>query len=321
MTISRADIVKRLKPGLAGLMGKNYPRFSGQQAQIFKTKKSDKAAEEMVMTVGLGLAPVKQEGAQVFLDNMADGYTARTEHSIIALGYTITQEAIEDNLYESKNEMLGNALTRSMAETKEIRGAAIFNLAFSAGAPIGDGVSLCNASHPLYGGGVVSNTVSADLSETSLKAAITAIRTNFVDDRNMKIKVAPRKLIVHPNDHFTAFEILKSDLSTSVTNVSSGGVLNGTSNVVGVTNTNNINSLKSQGLFGEGVMTYDYLTDPDAWFILTDVEDGLIMWQRRAPSISMEYTDPYTGNIVVTGSERYSHMVGNWRSVYGSAGA
>jgi hypothetical protein len=310
MPLSRADIVKRLRPGLAGLMGKNYARFTEQCKQVFETKKSDKAYEEMIMTVGTGLAPVKPEGDQIFLDTMSDGYTARAEHSVIGLGFAITREAIEDNLYESKSEMMGQNLSRSMGETKELRGASIFNLAFDSGAPIGDGEPLCDTAHPLQFGGTVSNSVSADISDTSLKNAITTIRTDFVDDRQLKIKVAPQKLIVHPDDAFDAFEILKSDLSTSIAT--------GTSPDYG-TNTNNVNSLKSRGFF-QDFMIYDYLTDSNAWFIMTDVDYGLIHWQRRPLEIDMEYTDPYTGNIITTATERYAFMVGNWRKVYGSAG-
>lgn len=311
MPMNRADIVKRLKPGLAGLMGKNYNRYTGQCAQLFTTKKSIKAAEEMLMVVGTGLAPVKPEGDQIFLDTMSDGYVARAENATIALGFALTEEAIEDNLYESKAEMSGKHLSRSMGETKELRGAAIFNLAFDSGTLIGDGVPLCSASHPLQFGGTVSNTVASDISETALKAAITAIRLNFVDDRGLKTKVAPRKLVVSPTDAFTAFEILKSDLSTSTV----------TNSTTGVTNTNNINSLRAGGLFPEGHMVYDYLTDQDAWFILTDVDDGLIHWQRAPLTVKMDYQDPYTGNIITTARERYSFMVGNWRKVYGSTGA
>jgi hypothetical protein len=310
MPLSRADIVKRLRPGLAGLMGKNYARFTEQCKQVFETKNSEKAYEEMVMSVGTGLAPVKPEGDQIFLDTMSDGYTARAEHSVIGLGFAITREAIEDNLYESKSELMGQNLSRSMGETKELRGASVLNLAFDAGTTIGDGVSLCNASHPLQFGGTVSNTVSADIADTSIKNAITSIRTDFVDDRQLKIKVSPQKLIVHPDDAFDAFEILKSDLST--TTVSFG--------TDGISNTNNVNSLKSKGFFND-IMVYDYLTDTNAWFILTDVDYGLVHWQRRPLEIDMEYTDPYTGNIITTATERYAFMVGNWRKVYGSAGA
>lgn len=313
--VSRAQIVKRLKPGLAALMGKDYARYSGQYQQIFSTKKSDKSAEEMLMTVGLGLGAVKNEGGEILLDAASDGFTARAVHSTIGLGFVITEEAIEDNLYESKADVLGGALARSMAETKEIIGASVLNSAFDSGTPIGDGVALCSASHPLANGAVVSNTVAADISETALKNAITAIRTTFVDDRGLKIQTKPRKLVVSASDAFTAYELLKSDLSTSTaTGPGSGNT--------GVTNVNNINSLRAGGLFPEGYMVYDYLNDQDAWFIMTDCQDNaLIHWQRRPLKIDMDYRDPYTGNIVTTATERYSFMAGNWRGIYGSSGA
>jgi hypothetical protein len=310
--VSRAQIVKRLKPGLAALMGKEYARYAGQYQQIFNTKKSDKSYEEMLMTVGLGLGAVKNEGGEILLDAVSDGFTARTVHSTIGLGFVLTEEAIEDNLYESKADVLGGALARSMAETKEMLAASVLNNAFDSGTPIGDGVALCSASHPLNNGSTVSNTVAADISETALKNALTAIRTTFVDDRGLKIKVGARKLVVSATDAFTAYELLKSDLSTSTV----------TNSTTGVTNTNNINSLRAGGLFPEGHMVYDYLTDQDSWFIMTDCQDNaLIHWQRRPLKIDMDYRDPYTGNIVTTATERYSFMAGNWRGIYGSSGA
>ena len=310
--VSRAQIVKRLKPGLAALMGKEYARYSGQHTQIFQTKKSDKSYEEMLMTVGLGLGAIKNEGGEILLDAVSDGFVARTVHSTVGLGFVLTEEAIEDNLYESKADVLGGALARSMAETKEIIASSVLNNAFAAGSPIGDGVSLCNASHPLANGAVVSNTVAADISETALKNALTAIRTTFVDDRGLKIKVGARKLIVSATDAFTTYELLKSDLSTST-------AIQG---ATGVSNTNNINSLRAGGLFPDGHMVYDYLNDQDSWFVMTDCQDNaLIHWQRRPLKINMDFRDPYTGNIVTTATERYSFMAGNWRGVYGSAGA
>jgi len=310
--VSRAQIVKRLKPGLAALMGKEYARFSGQHTQIFQTKKSEKSYEEMLMTVGLGLGAVKNEGGEILLDAASDGFVARTVHSTVGLGFVITEEAIEDNLYESKSDVLGGALARSMAETKEIIASSVLNNAFDSNFAIGDGVSLCNAAHPLANGSTVSNTVAADISETALKNAITAIRTTFVDDRGLKIQTKPRKLVVSASDAFTTFELLKSDLSTSTA----------TNSTTGVTNTNNINSLRAGGLFPEGYMVYDYLNDQDSWFIMTDCQDNaLIHWQRRPLKINMDYRDPYTGNIVTTATERYSFMAGNWRGVYGSTGA
>lgn len=310
MPVSRADIAKRLRPGLKGLMGTTYGDFTGQYKQIFKTMTSDKAAEEMVMTVGLGIAPVKPEGSLVELDNITDGYTARADHVTIALGYAITEEAIEDNLYESQAMQKTAYLARSMAETKELRAAAILNLAFT-GNGVGDGVSLINSAHPLKFGGTVSNTAAADLADTSLKAALTAIQTQFLDDRGLKVNVKPRKLIVHPNDKFTAFELMRSDLSTAVA----------TQGATGVTNTNNINSLRAGGFLPGGFMEYDYLTDNDAWFIMNDVDMGLIHFQRAPLKMSMDFKDPYSGNIICTARERYSFTVGDWRSIYGSTGA
>lgn len=311
MTVMTTSLIaKRLEPGLAGLMGKDYSAFATQYKQVFDTRKSDKSKEEMVMTVGLGLAPVKPEGGLLYLDNMQDGYTARAEHVNVALGFAITQEAIEDNLYESQATMRTKALARSLAETKEIRAAAVLNNAFSgSGVLIGDGKTLCATDHPLVGGGTLSNSAGAvDLSETALKNAINAIRTQFVDDRGIKIRVTPQKLVINPNDQFAAFEILKSDLSTTL-----GGA--------SVTNTNNVNSLRSGGFFPQGMLVYDYLTDTDAWFILTDAANGLINWERKPMEFSVSYTDPYTGNVLVSASERYSFMVGDFRRVYGASGA
>lgn len=311
MTITTTSVIaKRLEPGLAGLMGKDYDSFATQYKEIFTTRSSQKSKEEMVMTVGLGLAPVKPEGGLIYIDNVSDGYTARATHVNVAVGFAITQEAIEDNLYENIGELRTKALARSLAETKEMRAAAVLNNAFSA--TIGDGVSLVNASHPLAGGNTMSNTAGAvDLSETALKNASIAIRTGFVDDRGIKVRVAPRKLIISPSDEFTAFEILRSDLSTTTA----------TNSTTGVTNTNNVNSVKGTGLFRDGVFVYDYLIDQDAWFIMTDVSNGLIHWERNPRKFKMNYEDPFTGNILASGSERYSFMVGDFRTMYGASGA
>lgn len=321
MPISRADITKRLKPGLAALMGKGYASFANQCTQIYEKRNATKATEEMVMVTGFGLAPRKTEGAQILLDQANDSFTARADMVTYSLGYAITQEAIEDNLYERQATDYANALTRSFGETKETTGAAILNLAFSVGSPVGDGQPLCSANHPLQGGGVMSNTTAVDLSETALKGALTSIRTGFRDERGLKIRVSPHMPIVHPSNQFTIFEILRSDLSTSVTNVTNAGALNGTANVVAATNVNNINSLKSKGFFRKEAMVYDYLTDDDAWFIQTDAPNGLIHWERAKFSMEMSYKDPFTGNIIVTARDRYAFMVGDFRAIWGSPGA
>lgn len=318
--INRALIAKRLKPGLAGLLGNDYERYTDQHLQIFDKRISNKAAEEMVMTAGMGLAPVKNEGGTIFLDSIQDAYTARVDHATISIGYAITEEAIEDDLYEAEAESKTAALARSMGQTKEVRAASVLNNGFSGTYTYGDGVALFSASHPLVSGGTQSNTATADLSEAALKSAWTTIR-GFVDDRGLKVQAKPEMLIVHPNDHFTAFEILKSDLSTAVTHVSNAGAYDGTSNVVGTTNTNKINSIRASGMFPKGVMVYDFLTDADSWFIKTDIANGLMLWQRRPLKYNMSYTDPYTGNIVCSASERYGFMVGDFRAVYGGQGA
>jgi hypothetical protein len=310
MTVTSSVIAKRLEDGLAGLIGKDYNNFASQYKNVFETRKSNKSKEEMVMTVGLGLAPVKPEGGLIYLDNMSDGYTARAQHVNVAMGFAITREAIDDNLYESQAEMRTKALARSLAETKEMRAAVILNSGFS-GYTIGDGVSLLNSAHPLAGGGTVSNTAgAADMTETTLKAAVTNIRTNFVDDRGVKIRVTPRKLVVPPALQFDAFEILRSDLTTLT--AANGGN--------GITNQNKVNSLRAGGFFPEGSFAYDYLTDINAWFVLTDVANGLIHWERKGLEFGMEHVDPYTGNIICTAQERYSFMVGDWRRVYGGSG-
>ncbi len=307
---NRALIAKRLKPGLAGLLGTDYARYTDQHTKIFDKRVSNKAAEEMVMAVGLGLAPVKSEGGQMFLDTMQDSYTARVEHATIAIGYAITEEAIEDNLYTSEGEAKTAALARSMGQTKEVRAASILNNGFSGTYTYGDGVALFSAAHPQANGTNGDNTDTADLSEAALKAAQIAIAA-FTDDRGLKVQAKPQMLIVTPNDGFTAFEILKSDLSTTTT----------TNSTTGVTNTNNINSIKGRGIFPQGTMVYDFLTDADSWFIKTDVPQGLMLWQRSEMKFNMDWSDPYTGNIVCSARERYGFMVGDWRAMYGGLGA
>jgi len=308
--INRALIAKRLKPGLAGLLGVDYARFANQHTQIFDKRVSNKAAEEMVMATGLGLAPVKSEGGGIFLDTMSDAFTARVEHATVAIGYAITEEAIEDNLYQAEGESKTAALARSMGQTKEVRAASVLNNGFNGSYVYGDGVSLFSGSHPLANGGTFSNTASTDLSEAGLKSAWLAIR-GFVDDRGLKVEAKPEKLIVHPSDNFLAFEILKSDLSTTT-------ATNGTNNI---TNINNINSVRASGMFPGGMMVYDYLTDTDAWFVKTDISNGLMLWQRRPLKYNMTYNDPITGNIICSASERYGFMVGDPRSMYGSQGS
>lgn len=303
--ISRSLITRQLRPGLAAVMGASYNQFATQFKDLYEIRSSDKAQEEMVMTYGLGLAPVKSEGAAIMLDDMGEHYSNRADHVTISIGYAITEEAIEDNLYKSQALSKTEALARSMGQTKEVRAAAILNGGFS-GTTYGDGVVLFSASHPVIGGGSAqSNTVSSDLSEAALKAAFIGVQ-GWRDDRGLKVNVIPRKLLIPVNLKFDAFEFLKSDLATTL-----GGSA--------ATNTNNVNSIK--GMFADGVAINNFFTDTNGWFIKTDAPNGLVMWNRRALKMRMDYQDPFTGNIICTASERYSFMVGDWRGVYGSAGS
>lgn len=304
--ISRSLIVRQLRPGLAGVLGASYNQFANQFKDIYDIRTSDKAQEEMVMTYGLGLAPVKSEGAAIMLDDMGEHYANRADHVTISIGYAITEEAIEDNLYKSQAMSKTEALARSMGQTKEVRAAALLNNGFS-GTTYGDGVVLFSASHPVLNGGTAqSNTVSVDLTEAAVKSSFVDIQ-GWKDDRGLKVNVLPRKLLITVNDKFDAFEIMKSDLSTTL-----GGA--------SVTNTNNVNSVRATGIYPDGVVINNFLTDTNGWFVRTDAPNGLVMWNRRALKMRMDYQDPFTGNIICTASERYSFMVGDWRGVYGSAG-
>jgi hypothetical protein len=308
--VNRSLIAKRLKPGLAQLLGMDYARYSDQHLKIYDKRISNKAVEEMVMTVGMGLAPVKGEGAHVFMDNVSDAYTVRVEHSAVSIGYAITREAIDDNLYATEGEAKTAALARSMGQTKEVRAAGLLNNGFSGSFTFGDGQPIFSASHPLANGSTGDNTDTADISEASIKASQIAISA-FVDDRGLKVQAKPMMLITTPSDAFTAFEILRSDLSTTTA----------TNSTTGVTSTNNVNSIKGRGLFPQGHMVYDFLTDADSWFVKTDVPNGLMLWQRNPMTFSMDWTDPYTGNIVCTAYERYGFTIGDWRAMYGGLGA
>jgi hypothetical protein len=308
--ITRADITRQLRPGLAGLLGNEYKRYANQYLDIYTVKNSDKAQEEMPMVFGFGLAPIKGEGGAIFLDDSGESWMARADHITTAIGFAITEEAIEDNLYEAQAVNRTESLMRALGQAKEVRGAAVLNQGFAGGPVYGDGVVLFSASHPLVTGGTFSNVAAVDLSEAGLKNAEVAIQ-GLVDDRGILVNATGAKLIFHPADQFTAFEIMRSDLSTTTV----------TNSTTGVTNVNNTNSLRSGGYFSQGMARNNYLTDNDAWFIKTDVPNGMIHWNRRAPKLAMKFNDPHTGNIICSASERYSFMVGDPRGMYGSQGA
>jgi len=302
MAISRAQLAKELEPGLNALFGMEYARYENEHAEIFETEASDRAFEEEVLIVGFGNAETKSEGQSVNYDSASEGFTARYTHETVALGFALTEEAVEDNLYDRLGARYTKALARSMAHTKQVKAANVLNNAFSSSFTGGDGVSLINTSHPLAGGGTLANrqTTMADLNETSLENALISIST-FVDDRNMILALQGTKLIIPPQLQFVADRLLESP----------GRV--GTSD-------NDINAIRNMGMLPQGYSVNHFLTDTDAFFILTDVPDGFKHFERTPISTSME-GDFDTGNVRYKARERYSFGFSNPRCVFGSQGA
>ena len=302
MAINRAQLAKELEPGLNALFGMEYDRYDNQHTEIFETESSDRAFEEEVMIVGFGNASIKGEGNAVEYDNATEGFTARYAHETVALAFSLTEEAVEDNLYDRLGSRYTKALARSMANTKQIKAASVLNNAFSGSFTGGDGVALVSDSHPLGGGGTASNrpTAYADLNETSLEDALINIST-LVDDRNLTIALQGRKLIVPPALQFVADRLLQSP----------GRV--GTSD-------NDLNAIKNMGMVPEGYVVNNYLTDTDAWFLKTDCPDGFKHFERSPMQTSLE-GDFDTGNMRYKARERYSFGFSNWRAVFASQGA
>jgi hypothetical protein len=302
MAINRAQLAKELEPGLNALFGMEYDRYDNQHTEIFETESSDRAFEEEVMIVGFGNASVKGEGNAVEYDNATEGFTARYAHETVALAFSLTEEAVEDNLYDRLGSRYTKALARSMANTKQIKAASVLNNAFSSSFTGGDGVALVSNAHPLGGGGTASNrpTAYADLNETSLEDALINIST-LVDDRNLTIALQGRKLIVPPALQFVADRLLQTP----------GRV--GTSD-------NDINAIKNMGMVPEGYVVNNYLTDTDAWFLKTDCPDGFKHFERSPMQTSLE-GDFDTGNMRYKARERYSFGFSNWRAVFASQGA
>jgi len=302
MAISRAQLAKELEPGLNALFGMEYNRYEQQHAEIFETESSDRAFEEETMIVGFGNAKVKTEGQGVEFDNATEGFTARYSHETIALAFALTEEAIEDNLYDRLGARYTKALARSMAHTKQVKAASVLNNAFSSSFTGGDGKALVATDHPLTGGGTLSNRPStySDLNETSLEDAIISVST-FVDDRNMVIALQGKKLVIPPQLQFVADRLLNTP----------GRV--GTSD-------NDINSIKNMGMVSDGYTVNNFLTDNDAWFLLTDCPDGFKHFERSPLSTSME-GDFDTGNVRFKARERYSFGFSNPRAVFASQGA
>jgi len=299
MAISRAQLVKELEPGLNALFGLEYKNYMNEHAEIYEIESSDRAFEEEVMLSGFGEAPVKYEGAGVSYDAAQEVYTARYTHETIALAFSLTEEAIEDNLYDKLAGRYTKALARSMATTKQVKAAAVLNGAFTTSLG-GDGVALCATDHPTLSGNVANElSTPADLSETSLEQALIDIPA-FTDERGLKIAVQGLKLVVPKELQFTADRILKSTLRVGTAD-------------------NDINAIKNMGMVPQGYTVNHYLTDPDAFFILTDSPNGLKMFNRVSIKTGFE-GDFDTGNVRYKARERYSFGFSDFRGIFGSPG-
>ena len=302
MAISRAQLAKELEPGLNALFGLEYQRYEQEHAEIYDTENSERAFEEEVMLSGFGSAPVKSEGAAVAFDDANEAFTARYNHETIALAFSITEEAIEDNLYDRLSSRYTKALARSMANTKQVKAASVLNNAFDATVTGGDGVSLCNASHPLTNGSTFRNqpSTAADLNETSLENALIDI-SGFVDERGLRVSVRGTKLIIPSNLQFIADRILESTLRSGTAD-------------------NDVNAMRNMGMLPEGYVVNHYLLDTDAFFIKTDAPRGFLHFERMPMSTKME-GDFDTGNMRFKARERYSFGFSDPRCVFGSQGA
>ena len=302
MAISRAQLLKELLPGLNALFGLEYAKYGEEHKEIYETETSERSFEEETKLSGFGQAPVKNEGSAIAYDNAQEAWTARYTHETIAMGFSITEEAVEDNLYDSLSSRYTKALARGMAYTKQVKAAAILNNGFSGGPTYGDGQVLFSTAHPLVSGGTNSNTPStpADLNETSLENAVIQIAA-WTDERSLLIAAKPRKLIVPPSLMFVATRLLETELRVSTAD-------------------NDINALKNNGSIPEGYTVNHYLTDTNAWFLCTDVPNGLKHFIRTPLSTGMD-GDFDTGNVRYKSRERYSFGVSDPLGIFGSPGA
>jgi len=302
MAISRGQLVKELEPGLNALFGLEYKRYENQHAEIYTTESSDRAFEEEVMLSGFAQAQVKPEGSGVTFDNAQETYTARYSHETIALAFAITEEAVEDNLYDQISSRYTKALARSMANTKQVKAVnPLINGLPSGSFTSGDGVSLFNTAHPTISG-TVSNTLTtaADLNETSLEQSLIDIAA-MTDERGLKIAARGTKMIIPSELQFTAERLMKSQ----------GRV--GTAD-------NDVNAIVSMGMVPQGYRVNNFLTDPDAFYIITDVPNGMKMFDRSPIKTAME-GDFDTGNVRYKARERYSFGVSDFRGIFASPGA
>jgi hypothetical protein len=302
MAISRAQLLKELLPGLNALFGLEYATYKEQHKEIYETETSERSFEEETKLSGFSAAPVKNEGQAIQYDNAQEAFTARYNHETIALGFSLTEEAIEDNLYDSLSARYTKALARGMAYTKQVKGASTLNNGFSTAYVGGDGVSLFSTAHPLVSGGTNSNRPStgADLNETSLEAAVIQIAA-WTDERGLLIAAKPNKLVVPPSLQFVATRLLETSLRVGTTD-------------------NDINALKNNGSIPEGYCVNNYLTDNNAWFLTTDVPNGLKHFVRTPLANSMD-GDFDTGNVRYKSRERYSFGWSDPLGMFGSPGA
>ena len=302
MAISRAQLLKELLPGLNALFGLEYARYGEEHKEIYETETSERSFEEETKLSGFSAAPVKNEGQAIRYDNAQEAWTARYNHETIALGFSLTEEAIEDNLYDSLSARYTKGLARAMAYTKQVKAAAVVNNGFNNGYQGGDGVSLFNTAHPLVNGATNGNTptVAADLNETSLENAVIQIAA-WTDERGLLIAAKPKKLIVPPALQFVATRLLETELRVGTTD-------------------NDINAIKNNGSIPEGYTINHFLTDTNGWYLTTDVPNGMKHFERTPLQNSMD-GDFDTGNVRYKSRERYSFGWSDPLGMYGSPGA
>jgi len=302
MAISRAQLLKELLPGLNALFGLEYARYGEEHKEIYETETSERSFEEETKLSGFSAAPVKGEGSAIAYDNAQEAWTTRYNHETIALGFSITEEAIEDNLYDSLSARYTKGLARAMAYTKQVKAASVLNNGFSSAYLGGDGVSLFNTAHPLVGGGTNSNTptTQSDLNETSLESAVIQI-ASWTDERGLLIAAKPQKLIVPPSLQFVATRLLETKLRVG-------------------TNNNDVNALENNGSIPEGYTQNHFLTDVNAWFLTTDVPNGMKHFERTPLQNSMD-GDFDTGNVRYKARERYSFGWSDPLGIWGSSGS
>jgi len=302
MAISRSQLLKELLPGLNALFGLEYARYGEEHKELYEIESSERSFEEETKLSGFSAAPVKNEGGAISYDNAQEAWTTRYSHETIALGFSITEEAIEDNLYDSLSARYTKALARAMAYTKQVKGASVLNNGFSSSYIGGDGQSLFSTAHPLVSGGTNSNTFSteADLNETSLEAAVIQIAA-WTDERGLLIAAKPKKLVVPPSLMFVATRLLETKLRVGTTN-------------------NDISAINNNGTIPEGYTVNHFLTDVNAWFLLTDVPNGMKMFERTPLQNSMD-GDFDTGNVRYKSRERYSFGWSDPLGAFGSSGS